>query len=83
MIQQSLAWDVGRGNLVYVGIDPISGIYDNYSLSPALFKFFHERQLMVIRQFFQMLPNAQQRWLSSKELCLEGDLAVDWDRYSS
>lgn len=83
VIQHSIAWDVGRGTLVTVGIDPIPGLSDSYSLSPALVKFFHDKQLSVIRQFCLFLPDTQQRWLRSDELHLEGNLAVEWDQYAN
>lgn len=43
VIQQHISWDVCRGNLVFVGIDPISGLFDNCSLTPELVKSFQDR----------------------------------------
>ena len=46
-----LCWLVGRGNLIYIGLDPIMGI-SNFTLSHPLLVWLHGRNLVLLKHFF-------------------------------
>ena len=69
----NLCWLAGRGNLIYIGLDPIVGM-PNFTLSNPLLAWLHSRHLLLLKQVFIHIDSLAPRWLSSTDIDLTGEM---------
>lgn len=67
--------------MVYWGIDPISGLDDDFRFSDALLCALHTRGILVLNQVWYSTAFGGGTWHTAEELNLQGALAVDWNTF--
>ena len=72
----AFCWLVGRGNLIFIGIQSIVGISHILLYNPLL-AWLHGRNPMILKQFFVQRGCITPKWLSSTDIGLTGDLASE------
>lgn len=80
IIVPDLCWQVGHGNQIFLGRDPILGIPDS-ELSQALLAKLHEKKLYLLKHIFLQLESSVSGWMSSADLILSRGLAAEWDLF--
>lgn len=80
-IQQLLCWTIGRGTSVYLGIDPISGLDDDFRFSDALLLALHACGILVLKQVWSSTAFSGGAWHTAEELHLQGALTVEWNTF--
>ena len=81
IIPKDLSWQVGRGLQVYLEIDPLCGLGDNYVLSHDLVVSLHCLNLFVLKDVHRVSCN--KIWVDYVVLGLSRRLIVEWDKYIS
>ena len=76
----NLCWNVGRGNCIYVGIDPLVGI-DRPFLSDRMLDWLHENHLVTLQYIYISFNWHKACWLSLDNLGLPLTLAPEWNSY--
>ena len=59
-----LAWQVGNGESILLGIDPIVGSHTPYTLPEELRTYLEDLNLCTLSQAHNSLPNAKYYWFS-------------------
>ena len=79
-ILPGLVWIVGHGNLIYIGMDLISGI-PNSSLSQPLLDKLHEKSMFFLKHIYVPKFVSSPQWRSLSELGILGSLVTECDFY--
>lgn len=82
LILRDLYWQVGRGNNIFIGLDPIVGI-NEWQLSHRLIAHLHQRNLIVLKQAQAFGEDYEPDWISSDALGMIGEEAMEWEEYTS
>ena len=70
---RSLAWKVGNGKNVHIGIDPIIGIFDMITLPVGFQEFLEDLDITTLSQAHNTLPGLHHYWYMAEDLCIVGD----------
>ena len=81
MINDALAWDVGRVILANIGMDPVIGLEENFMLSRNVIAHLHRRNLVDLQHIWKEDNGGLFHWCSAKDLQLSGVLGEEWSRY--
>lgn len=84
-ICKSLCWKVGSGKAVLIGIDPVAGMGDSFTLSQPLVSYLQDYGIMTLDQAYihQTDGALELQWLSAVELDLGGCWRIEWNAYIS
>ena len=78
---KSLSRQVGCGNNVFIGIDPIIGVQD-FITFPASFKeFLEDLDITSLSQAHNTLLGSHRYWYTAEDLCVAGDWKLIWDSF--
>ena len=77
-----LAWQVGDGKDITIGVDPIIGAHSSYILPEELRTFLEDLDISTLSQAHNILHDAQDYWYMADELGLEGSLKEAWNAYT-
>jgi len=80
-IGSHIAWQIGSGALVKVGIDPVVGGGQNEFLPDGLFFFFHERGYSSLDHFGIKASVRSRYWLSPEYFQMAASYRQDWRNY--
>ena len=75
---QAISWLVGRGIQVFVGIDPVVELSNNFILSQELIIALHEKNVYILKQVY-CAQKFGSSWLRSVDLQLSENVAEEWD----
>ena len=78
-----LAWQVGMGINIWIGVDPIAGKSSPYSLPAELRSFLEDLDIRTLSQAHNTLPDAQHYWYTAEELGIAGEWKEVWDDYTA
>ena len=78
---RSLAWQVGNGKDVLIGIDPIIGASNSYSLPARFREFLEDLDITTLSQACNTLPGLHHYWYTTEDLCVVGDWKLAWDTF--
>jgi hypothetical protein len=83
LILHGLSWNLGSGHLIALGKDWILGMGDNSFLSIHLQDALRDKDIQTLAQMRNPFNDqtTSSYWLTSDELGLEGDLALEWEMY--
>ena len=83
VVGDGLAWKIGRGNQVRIGIDPWPRSGNSHSLPHALLDQLHFHGIYYLNQItYPSVTNIwHQGWHSSASLGLDGGLHMYWENY--
>ena len=76
-----LAWNVGNGRDIQVGVDPLIGNSHTFLLPDGLRTYLEDLDIISLAQAHNSLPDAHGYWYSAEELLLEGEWKNAWNRY--
>jgi len=85
IISNKLAWKIGNGEKVRIGVDPWPGSSPHHLLNPRLIEALEERGIFMLGQMADEQSSSlfAQGWKSARSLGLEGDFVPEFDRYIS
>ena len=78
-----LAWQVGNGIDIWIGVDLIVGNSSPYSLPAELRSFLEDLDIRTLSQAHNILPNSQHYWYTAEDLGIAGDWKDAWDAYTA
>ena len=81
-IGQYLAWQIGNGKSIQVGVDPLIGNTHTYLLPEGLRSYLEDLDIISLAQARNTLPDAHCYWYSTDELLLEGEWKSAWNLYT-
>lgn len=83
-LKQRLYWDPGWGVQIYIGLDPILGLGEIFSLSRNLVSGLHDKNIFVLSKFKKVTVDGGMfaGWFSASELGLSTSLGAEWDCYA-
>jgi hypothetical protein len=83
VISDGLAWKVGNGSCLRIGLDPWPGSGVNHSLRPELIDFLHQQGIYYLTQVSDPYTTNiwQQGWKNVEALGLHDPLSEPWNRY--
>ena len=76
-----LAWQVGDGESIFLGVDPIVGLHTSFSLPENLRSYLEDLDISTLSQAHNSLPNAQSYWYTIDDLDLGGTYKQAWNVY--
>ena len=79
---RSLAWQVGNGLDVLIGIDQIIGVPSSLSLPTGLRDFLEDLDITSLTHARNTLPGTHHYWYSAEDLCVTGDWKLAWDSFT-
>ena len=68
-----LAWQVGNGRDISIGVDPLIGIPHSYLLPEGLRTYLEDLDITSLARAHNSLPDAQHYWYTVEELLLDGE----------
>ena len=68
-----LAWQVGNGKDVLIGIDLVIGVPTSLSLPDGLRTFLDDLDITSLSQACTTLSDSQHYWYSAEDLCMDGE----------
>ena len=77
-----LAWQVGDGKNILIGLDPIIGAHTSYILPDDLRTYLVDLEICTLAQAHNLLPDAQHYWYTANELGLAGSWKATWNDYT-
>ena len=77
-----LAWQVGNGENVLLGIDPIVGVSDSLMIPQGLHEYLEDLDIVTLAQARNSLPNAHKYWFTADELCVSGVWKDAWNYFT-
>lgn len=82
-IKENLLWEIGIGLVIRVGIDPILGICDSYTLSKSIIKHLHGIGVTFIKHIVELTKHAEPftKWKESVALNIDNTDVTIWNRY--
>jgi hypothetical protein len=85
VIGDGLAWRVGNGNQVQIGVDPWSGSGITHLLPNDLIERLHRHDIHFVSQVSNPTSSSlwKQGWLRPKALGLIGNISLAWINYIS
>lgn len=79
---RDLSWRVGNGKDILVGIDPILGLDDTYTLSNEVIYTIHRFEFATLSKIKRTHKRENQSyWLNALEMGFQDETAMEWDRY--
>ena len=79
---KNLAWQVGNGKSVLLGIDPIIGTQGLISFPAGFRDFLEDLDIVSLSQAHNTLPRLHKYWYTAEELCIAGDWKLIWDSFT-
>jgi hypothetical protein len=82
LIKRWLAWSIGCGKQVILGLDPFIGGNTSFSLSGPLIHHLNNVHIFSLAQ--AAIPNGvgtNQCWLEANHLGLSGEMATEWNNF--
>ena len=76
-----LAWQVGNGKNVLLGIDPIVGVSNSLSIPQGLREYLADLDIVTLAQAQNTLPDAHKYWYSAEELSVGGVWKDAWNSF--
>ena len=76
-----LAWQVGSGENILLGIDPIVGSHSPFNLPEELRSYLKDLNIRTLSQAHNSLSNAQCYWFTADDLDLGGSFKSTWNAY--
>ena len=76
-----LAWQVGNGNDILVGIDPVIGSTNSFLFPDGLRSYLEDLEIKTLAQVHNTLPDAYQYWYTAEELLLAGEWKDIWNSF--
>jgi hypothetical protein len=86
LLKNWIAWFMGTGSIILVGLDPFVGSGPSFRLSSRLIRHLHYLNIFSlahINHTSSLNSSRSHDWLTHSDLGLEGDLASEWDSYIS
>ena len=77
-----LAWQVGNGEDIMIGIDPIIGVASSLNLPDELRSFLEDLDINTLSRACNTLPDSQHYWYTAEELCIDVVWKVSSDAYT-
>ena len=77
-----VAWQVGNGSDVLIGIDPVIGVHTSSSLLDGLRSYLEDLNITTLSQAHNTLPDSQSYWYTADELCINGAWKDACDKYT-
>ena len=74
VINHSIAWAMGRGILINVGMDLVIGLKEKFILSRKLISHLHSRNYVVLQHVWKLDRDGFFNWLSTEDLQIFGML---------
>ena len=68
-----MAWQVGNGKNVLLGIDPIVGVNNSLAIPLGLCEYLADLDIVTLAQARNSIPDAHKYWYSVEELGVGGD----------
>jgi hypothetical protein len=82
IILRWIAWTVGSGNQISLGLDAFIGGNDLCFLSPTLISHIHNLNIFTLAQAARPNVTASPTvWFDSNQLKLTGEIAIEWDSF--
>ena len=82
-IGKCLAWQVGNGMDILLGIDPIIGTLHNSGLPSYLREYLEDPGITTLSQAHNIMPGQQPYWYTSYYLNIDGEWKLLWENYTS
>ena len=76
-----LAWQVGNGSDILIGVDPIIGAHSTFTLPEELRSYLEDLDICTLSQARNILPDSQSYWYTADELGIDGVWKEVWDSY--
>ena len=76
-----LAWLVGSGVQVFIGIDPIVVLLDNATLSKELIHHLHYKDINFNKNMVKESRTIGWRWINARYLHLTGEWAMELENH--
>lgn len=78
-----LAWNVGNGKSVIVGVDPIPGMAGDFQISSSLVDYLAEIGYDTLSRIKKPhgINSDPYYWYSAKDLGISGVVTLEWDEY--
>ena len=76
-----MAWQVGNGENILLGIDPIVGPHTSFCLPEDLRTNLEDLNMCTLSQAHNSLINAQSYWFTADDLNLGGTFKLIWTEY--
>ena len=76
-----MAWNVGKGTNILIGVDPIVGSNKGFSLPEDLRSYLQDLNIITLDQAQNTLHDAQNYWYTAEDLNLGGIYSVLWKDY--
>ena len=73
---------MGRGNNIFIGLDPIMGM-DQWFISRTLLAHLHHKNMVILKMVYEVGADSEPGWLSLNVLGLTDDVAREWKEYTS
>ena len=74
-----LAWHVGNGQDILVGVDPIIGTHSLSDLPLGLRDYLEDFGIVSLNHAHNTLPGLHNYWYSTEDLDIVGDWKLAWD----
>ena len=79
-ITPDISGQVGRGNCIYIGIDPMVGIAQPL-LSNSLLDWLLGKNFVILKDIYVQNDQLSPHWISSSGLGLSGTWDTEWNAY--
>ena len=76
-----MAWQVGNGDNILLGIDPIVGSHSSFILPEDLRSYLEDLNICTLSHAHNSLINAQSYWFTADDLDLGGSYKLIWNAY--
>ena len=84
---RDLAWQVGNGENILLGIDPIVGASFSCSLPSGLLDFLDDIEINTLARacntFPGTFPGTLHYWYNAEDLCITGTWKTAWDSFTN
>ena len=77
-----LAWHVGNGQNILVGVDPIIGTHSLSDLPLGLREYLEDYGILSLNHAHNSLPGLHGYWYLAEDLDIDGDWKIAWDDYT-
>ena len=77
-----LAWHVGNGQNILVGIDPIIGTHSLSDLPLGLREYLEDLGIVSLNHAHNILPGLHNYWYMAENLNIVGNWKLAWDNYT-
>ena len=81
-IGRYIAWQVGNGKDIQIGVDPLIGNTHSFLLPEGLRTYLEDLDISSLAQAHNSLPDAHSYWYSADELLLDGEWKKAWHLYT-